>query len=85
MVVTIGSLDQEGRGIARVDGKAVFVEGALPGEVVAITTLKRKPTYEIARADAIARPNAARVEPRCPHFGVCGGCSLQHFDAAAQV
>jgi len=85
VVVTIGSLDQEGRGIARVDGKAVFVEGALPGEVVAITTLKRKPTYEIARADAIARPNAARVEPRCPHFGVCGGCSLQHFDAAAQV
>jgi 23S rRNA (uracil1939-C5)-methyltransferase len=85
VVVTIGSLDQEGRGIARVDGKAVFVEGGLPGEVVAITTLKRKPTYEIARADAIARPNAARVEPRCPHFGVCGGCSLQHFDAAAQV
>ena len=84
-VVTIGSLDQEGRGIARVDGKAVFVEGALPGEVVTITTLKRKPTYEIARAEAILKPSAARVEPRCPHFGVCGGCSLQHFDAGAQV
>ena len=84
-VVTIRSLDQEGRGIARVDGKAVFVEGALPGEVVAITTLKRKPTYDIARAEAILKPNAARVEPRCPHFGVCGGCSLQHFDADAQV
>ena len=84
-MVTIGSLDQEGRGIARVDGKAVFVEGALPGEIVAITTLKRKPTYEIARADTIQHPNAARVEPRCPHFGVCGGCSLQHFDANAQV
>ena len=50
-VVSIGSLDQEGRGIARVDGKAVFVEDALPGEVVAITTLKRKPTYDVARAD----------------------------------
>ena len=84
-VVTVGSLDQEGRGIARVDGKAVFVEGALPGEVVAITTLKRKPTYDIARAEAILKPNAARVEPRCPHFSVCGGCSLQHFDAGAQV
>jgi 23S rRNA (uracil1939-C5)-methyltransferase len=83
--MTIGSLDQEGRGIARIDGKAVFVEGALPGEVVKITTLKRKPTYEIARADSIAKPNAARVPPQCPHFGVCGGCSLQHFDAAAQV
>ena len=85
VMVTIGSLDQEGRGIARVNGKAVFVEGALPGEIVAITTLKRKPTYEIARADAIAHPNAARVEPRCPHFGVCGGCSMQHYDAGAQV
>ena len=85
MAVTIGSLDQEGRGIARVDGKAVFVEGALPGEVVTITTLKRKPTYEIARAEVILKRSAARVEPRCPHFGVCGGCTLQHFDATAQI
>jgi 23S rRNA (uracil1939-C5)-methyltransferase len=84
-VVTITSLDQEGRGMARVDGKAIFVEGALPGEIVTIVTLKRKPTYEIARADTILKANAARVAPRCPHFGVCGGCSLQHFDADAQV
>ncbi|HET7031528.1 MAG TPA: 23S rRNA (uracil(1939)-C(5))-methyltransferase RlmD [Casimicrobiaceae bacterium] len=83
--VTVASLDQEGRGIARVEGKAIFVEGALPGEVVTIATLKRKPTYELARAAAIIKANPARVEPRCPHFGVCGGCSLQHFDAAAQV
>ena len=83
--VNVASLDQEGRGIARVDGKAVFVEGALPGEVVTITTLRRKPNYEIARAEVILKSNAARVIPRCPHFGVCGGCTLQHFDAAAQV
>ena len=79
------SLDQEGRGVARVEGKAVFVEGALPGERVAYTTLKRKPSYEIARADAILRPSAERAVPRCPHFPVCGGCSMQHLDAAAQV
>ncbi len=85
VVATIASLDQEGRGIARIDGKAVFVEGALPGELVTITTQKRKPTFDLARADAVLQSNAARVEPRCPHFGVCGGCSLQHFDAAAQV
>jgi 23S rRNA (uracil1939-C5)-methyltransferase len=84
-IVDVASLDQEGRGVARIDGKAVFVEGALPGERAAITTLKRKPTFEIARADRILRANPARVVPRCPHFGVCGGCSLQHFDAAAQV
>ena len=81
----IESLDQEGRGIARVNGKAVFVEGALPGETVTLATLKRKPTYELARAQTIVRPSAARVDPRCPHFGVCGGCSLQHLDAGAQV
>jgi len=83
--VTITALDQEGRGIARVAGKAVFVEGALPGELVTIATLKRKPTYEIARAEAILKRSAARVEPLCPYFGTCGGCSLQHFDAGAQV
>ena len=85
VTATIDSLDQEGRGIARVNGKAVFVEGALPGETVTLATLKRKPTYELARAQTIVRPSAARVDPRCPHFGVCGGCSLQHLDARAQV
>jgi len=85
IVASITSLDQEGRGIARIEGKAVFVEGALPGELVAITLLKKKPTFDIARADTVLKPNAARVEPRCPYFGVCGGCSQQHFDAAAQV
>src|SRR5206468_8104149 len=56
-----------------------------PGERVAITTLKRKPTFDLARADAVQKSSAARVEPRCPYFGVCGGCSQQHFDAGAQV
>ena len=64
LIADISSLDQEGRGIARIDGKAVFVEGALPGETVAITYLKKKPTFDIARADAVLKANAARVEPR---------------------
>jgi 23S rRNA (uracil1939-C5)-methyltransferase len=85
VTVNIESLDNEGRGIARVDGKAVFVEGALPGERVAITTLKRKPTYEVARATRVISASASRVAPRCPHFGVCGGCSLQHASLALQV
>jgi 23S rRNA (uracil1939-C5)-methyltransferase len=84
-VVSIESLDNEGRGVARVAGKAVFVEGALPGERVEIETLKRKPSYEVARAIRVVQANASRVAPACPHFGVCGGCSLQHADAALQV
>ena len=79
--VTIESLDQDGRGVARLDGKTVFVEGALPGEAVTIATLKRKPTYELARVEAIEKASPARVEPRCPHFGVCGGCAIQHWEA----
>jgi 23S rRNA (uracil1939-C5)-methyltransferase len=81
----VTSLDQEGRGVARIEGKAVFVEGALPGERVTYTTLKRKPSFEIARADIIVRASAERTAPRCPHFSICGGCSMQHLDAAAQV
>jgi 23S rRNA (uracil1939-C5)-methyltransferase len=83
--LTIESLDQEGRGIAHADGKVVFVEGALPGELVRAEIIKRKPSYDIARVVAIHRANASRVVPRCPHFGVCGGCTLQHADEALQI
>ena len=81
----IESLDHEARGITRLDGKTVFVEGALPGEHVEYSCYRKKPTYEIARVDRILVPSANRVEPKCPHFGVCGGCSMQHLDASAQV
>jgi len=81
----IESLDQEGRGVARRDGKAVFVEGALPGETVTASVYRKKPSYEVATLGEVLRPSAMRVEPQCPHFGVCGGCSLQHLDVRAQV
>jgi 23S rRNA (uracil1939-C5)-methyltransferase len=71
--------------VARRDGKAVFIEGALPGEVVTCNPYRRKPTYEIATLGAVVRPSAARVIPRCPYFGRCGGCALQHLDVRAQV
>ncbi|MDR0251429.1 MAG: 23S rRNA (uracil(1939)-C(5))-methyltransferase RlmD [Burkholderiales bacterium] len=81
----IESLDQEGRGIARLDGKTVFVEGALTGETVIAQTLKRKPSWELARTERVLTVSPERVTPRCPHFGVCGGCSLQHATPALQV
>jgi 23S rRNA (uracil1939-C5)-methyltransferase len=83
--LTVESLDQEGRGVAHAGGKAVFVEGALPGERVLALTQKRKPSYEIARAVRIEQPSAARVAAACPHFGQCGGCTLQHADPALQL
>lgn len=84
-VLSIESLDLEARGIARRDGKVVFVEGALPGERVTTVTLRRKPSYEIARVDEVLRPSSQRVAPRCPHFGVCGGCAMQHLEPSTQV
>lgn len=84
-VLDIESLDLEARGIARRDGKVVFVEGALPGERVVAEVVRRKPSYEIARTVEVLRPSSQRVVPRCPHFGVCGGCAMQHLEPAAQV
>jgi len=82
---TIESLDQEGRGVAHVDGKAIFIEGALTGERVTYSSYRRKPSYENAKVVAVLRESATRVVPKCPHFGVCGGCSMQHLEAGAQV
>jgi len=81
----IESLDQEGRGVARRDGKAVFVEGALPGETVTYSVYRKKSSYELATLGSVVKESASRVAPRCRHFGNCGGCSLQHLDVRAQV
>ncbi|MBC7780350.1 MAG: 23S rRNA (uracil(1939)-C(5))-methyltransferase RlmD [Proteobacteria bacterium] len=83
--VVIESLDQDGRGVARLDGKTVFVDGALPGERVRIASWMRKPTYEFADAVMIEQASASRVTPRCAHFGVCGGCAMQHIEPRTQV
>jgi 23S rRNA (uracil1939-C5)-methyltransferase len=81
----IESLDHEGRGVAHVEGKTIFIEGALPGETVEYSTFKKKPSYEQATATRILKPSFMRVTPRCPNFGLCGGCSMQHMEAGAQV
>ena len=82
---TIESLDQEGRGVAHVDGKVVFIEGALIGEKVVYASRLRKPSYEIARVKQILKESPFRTQPKCKHFGMCGGCALQHLDFSAQV
>lgn len=83
--IVIESLDHEGRGVGHVDGKVVFVEGALPGERVTYAVSRSKSSYAIGEVVEVLRASSSRVVPRCPHFGVCGGCSMQHLDAAAQV
>jgi 23S rRNA (uracil1939-C5)-methyltransferase len=81
----VESLDLEANGVARNEGKVVFVRGALPGERVSAELVRRKPKFDVAQTVAVLRESSARVQPRCPHFGVCGGCSMQHVDAGAQM
>jgi 23S rRNA (uracil1939-C5)-methyltransferase len=81
----IESLDHEGRGVAHVDGKAIFIDGALPGEVVDYSSYRRKPSYEKAHTVRVLRASSQRVAPPCPHFGTCGGCSMQHLHLAGQT
>jgi 23S rRNA (uracil1939-C5)-methyltransferase len=81
----VDSLDQDGRGVARVDGKVMFIEGALPGEHVRVQIHRRKRSYDEAFTIEVLQASAERVAPQCPHFGLCGGCSLQHLDSAAQL
>jgi len=81
----IESLSPDGRGITHIDGKVVFVDGALAGEQVRLRYRRRKSRYDEAEMLAVLQPSPQRVAPRCPHFGVCGGCSLQHLAHEAQV
>jgi len=81
----IESLDHDARGITRLEGKTIFVEGALPGEQVEFVSFRKKPSFEVASTERVLKASPYRVTPRCPHFGVCGGCSMQHLDSTAQV
>lgn len=82
---TITSLSQDGRGVTHLDGKAVFVAGALPGEQVHLRRRGRRRSFDEAELVEVLTPSAERAVPRCAAFGVCGGCALQHLAAPAQV
>lgn len=81
----VESLDHEGRGIARIDGKAIFIEGALPGERVLFQATRIKPNFEEGEAIAVLKESADRVAPGCKFFGLCGGCAMQHASPALQL
>ena len=85
LTAIIESLDQEGRGVAHLDGKTIFIEGALPTEKVTFQSHRIKPSYEVGRVVEILKQSNLRVTPKCPHYAVCGGCKLQHVDFTGQV
>ncbi len=85
LIVTIDALTNEGQGVARVEGFAVFIVGALVGEEVKAHIIKVMPTYAIAKAIEIRKSSPDRVRPACPVFAQCGGCSLWHLSYPAQL
>lgn len=82
---TIDSLSQDGKGVARIDDKAVFIDGALPSEKVTFIYTAKRSQHDEGTVHEVLEASKERVEPKCAHFSICGGCSLQHLDEEAQV
>ena len=88
-VVTIDALDLDAQGVARQSdsqgGKVLFIRGALPTERVTYTLTRERARYAKAKLNSVIKPAVYRTTPMCKFFGVCGGCSMQHLDFAAQI
>jgi 23S rRNA (uracil1939-C5)-methyltransferase len=85
MELTIEKLIYGGEGLAHHDGSTVFVPFVLPGERVTVAPVERKKKFVRARVETLLEPSPERMSPRCPHFGVCGGCDYQHIPYEAQL
>jgi 23S rRNA (uracil1939-C5)-methyltransferase len=83
--IQIDSLSHDGRGVGRVENKAVFLHGALPGERARFEYIATHRNYDEGRVLEILQASPQRVKPLCAHFELCGGCSLQHLAPAAQI
>ncbi|MBL1293258.1 MAG: 23S rRNA (uracil(1939)-C(5))-methyltransferase RlmD [Thiotrichales bacterium] len=82
---TVEDLSHDGRGVVRIDGKAVFLDGALPGEEATFNLKKRRRRWDVAELLSINNASNDRVEPRCAAAAMCGGCSLQHLSHDSQI
>ncbi len=83
--LNVEDLGVNGEGVARFDGKAVFIKGALPGERIRAKIIAVKPRFNFALLEKVLSPAASRVSPPCPWFGKCGGCDLMHLEQSAQA
>ena len=83
--VTITGYSSEGLGIARVNGRVVFVHNAVRGEVCTVRILKVLKNVAFGRVEEILEPSAGRMEPDCPHYPACGGCAFRHLTYAEEL
>src|SRR5258708_12855164 len=84
-IALIESLDREGRGVAHVQGKAVFVDNAVPGELVEYSAYRKKPAWEAAQIVRIERESAARISPRCVFFRTSAASPIHHLQQPPQL
>jgi 23S rRNA (uracil1939-C5)-methyltransferase len=82
--VRIESVAFKGYGVARIDGKVVFVPYTMTGDEAWVEITEEKKRYSVARLIQIIEPSPGRVNPPCPYFGTCGGCQWQHIDYSIQ-
>ena len=83
--IEIIDIAEEGRGVAKRDELVMFIEKAIPGDIVDVELLRKKKNLVEGKVTAVKSPSPHRVEPFCPHFGVCGGCKWQHMNYDAQL
>ena len=81
----ITAISHEGRGIAHIDGKVAFVDGALENERVTASYVRSRGKFDELKVDSVLSPSPDRVVPPCEFAGLCGGCSLQHLQSSAQI
>lgn len=81
----IDNLSHDGKGIARIQGKATFIQGALPGELVEFQYTRVKKDFDEGLLLKVLEPSSLRVTPQCSHYAMCGGCSLQHMSQEEQI
>jgi len=82
---TISSVSHEGKGIAYQDDKTIFIDNALLNEEVEYKIIKKKKNLAFAKSLNIIKPSTQRIKPKCDVYGVCGGCSMQHFEEGVQL
>ncbi len=83
--VTIESLAHDGRGVTHIDGKVVFIDEALPGEQLDFIYTDIRRDYAEGKVEQLITHSDDRVAAKCPHYGICGGCSFQHVESSAQI
>ena len=83
--ILVTDIAEGGKGVGKSDDLVIFIEKAVPGDIVNIELFRKKKNFAEAKITDLIKPSEFRTEPFCPHFGVCGGCKWQHVSYQAQL